>query len=65
MQLYSLRGEMEGYLCTLVNRRERGLDIWLSSNRLERGEKSWGPGEGWLVVTRDRFSSVVEKVSWF
>ena len=41
MQLYSLRGEMGGYLCTLVNRRQRGLDIWLSSNRLERGKESW------------------------
>jgi hypothetical protein len=34
----ALRGEMGGYLCTLVNRRERGLDI------------SFGKGEGELVV---------------
>ena len=40
MQLYLLRGGMGGYLCTLVNRGERGVDIWLSSNCLERGKES-------------------------
>ena len=40
MQLYLLRGEMGGYLCTFVNRGERGLDIWLNSNRLERGKET-------------------------